>query len=313
MPRKRYPRRGSLQFWPRKRAKSIIPRTSEWPKSKDVKPLGFAAWKAGMTHVLYNDNNAQSPTYGKVVSKTVTILDSAPLMVVSIRYYHNKKCVGEQWMEKMPKGVEKKVGKRKGKEVKDFNDVMLVVATQPDKSGMRKNKSDVFEIGLGGKDAKEKEAYGKSMLGKEIKAEDVFKPGEFVDISGVTKGHGFTGSVKRFGIKIQGRKDQQHHRHTGSIGGVVPRKVDWRVPLPGQYGLFTRTEINKRVILIDNDAKKVMPKGGFLGYGVPKNVLVIEGSIPGHRKRLIRLRKATVAKAAIPVEIKHISTDSKQG
>ncbi len=309
MPKRTRPRRGSLQFWPRKRAKKIVPRTSHWPK-RDAKLLGFAGWKAGMTHVQYIDQNNKSPTYGRSISKAVTVLDAPSLFVAAIRFYSSS-VIGEKWA-KMPKGMKLKIKTGKDNVPEKYSDIRLLVATQPSKSAMRTTKSDVFEIGLGGS-KEEKLKYAESVLGKEITAKDAFKPGEYIDVSGVTKGYGFMGPVKRFGIRIQTRKDQQMHRHTGSIGGWKPRKVDWRVPLPGQYGFFTRTEFTKKIVLIEDDAAKITPKGGFVGYGLPKSsFILIEGSVPGPRKRLIRIRKAIRSTKTIPADVKHISLQSKQ-
>ena len=50
------PRHGSMQFWPRKRARRMYPRVRSWADCKDAKPLGFAGYKVGMTHVIYVDN-----------------------------------------------------------------------------------------------------------------------------------------------------------------------------------------------------------------------------------------------------------------
>jgi large subunit ribosomal protein L3 len=316
MPKRTRPRRGSLEYWPRKRARRIYPR-QHFQLSKELKPLGFAAWKAGMTHVQLVDNNAQSPTYGKTITKAATILDAPPLLICGMRFYKKTDkglvTAGEKWMEKLPENLFKRVNKQKGSDSKDFIDVRLIVSTQPEKSGMKKKKPDVFEISVGGDDAKKKAEYCNSLLGKEIAAKDIFKPGEFVDISAVTKGHGFTGAVKRFGIRIQRRKDQQHHRHVGSIGSTTPGKISWRVPQSGQYGFFTRTELNKKILMIGDDPKKVNPKGGFLGYGPVNSFITIEGSVTGPSKRMIRLRKASRKKKTEPVEIKVMSLKSKQG
>lgn len=85
MPHRNRPRRGTLQFWPRKRAKRIYPRTRHWPESSEAKPLGFAGWKAGMTHIQITDNNSKSPSYGKTMIKPVTILDAPSLFVCAFR------------------------------------------------------------------------------------------------------------------------------------------------------------------------------------------------------------------------------------
>lgn len=317
MPHRNRPRRGTLQYWPRKRARRIYPRTRHWPQSGEAKPLGFAGWKAGMSHIQITDNNSKSQSYGKTVIKPVTIIDAPSLFVCAARAYKKTesglKCTGEKWAADIPKEIhiEKKTfpGK-KAFELKDADEVKLVAATQPAKGGMHKAKPEVFEIGIGGQ---KKIEYAESVLGKEISAKDVFKPGEFVDVSAVTKGHGFTGAVKRFNIRIQTRKDKQMHRHVGSIGSTTPRKVDWRVPQAGQHGFHARTEFSKKIVMMDEDAKRVTPAGGFVGYGLLKSFIMVEGSVPGPRKRLIRLRKGGRKSTAAPPEVKFISLESKQG
>ncbi len=305
----------------------MYPRTRFWPKltnAKGVKafasamPLGFAAWKVGMTHIQYI-NTHKTQTYGKTVFMPVTILDAPSLFVLASRFYKtsitSSSVISEKWSPNINKELKKHVDKlrsKNNKEVEDFDYITLIVATQPSKSGMRKEKPDIFELGLGGK-PEEQKTYAESVLGKELQITDIFKPGEYIDISAVTKGHGFTGTVKRFGIRIHNRKEKQMQRHVGSIGSVVPRKVDWRVPFPGQYGLFTRTESNRRIVMIDDDPKKVTPKGGFMHYGNIKNYIAIEGSVPGPAKRLVRLRKAAKPQPHSPVEPTYISIESKQG
>lgn len=322
MPHRNRPRRGSLQYWPRKRANRIYPRVSYYPESTEIKPLGFAGWKAGMTHVQYVDNNSKSPTFGKVITKAATVVDAPSMIVCGIRFYKKGakglKSIGELWTDKIPKGIDVKrnnFGKSSSKKPENADKIMLIVSTQPARSGMKKKKTDFFELGIGGNDLKKMAEYAESMLGKEIAVKDIFKAGEYIDVSAVTKGYGFTGPVKRYGIRIQTRKDKQMHRHVGSLGSTTPRKVDWRVPQAGQYGFFTRTETSKKLLVVEeNSNNNINPKGGFLSYGpVPSSYILIEGSVPGPRKRLIRFRKTTREKSVQPIEIKSVSTDTKQG
>ena len=313
MPSVKRPRRGSLQFWPRKRAKRIFARTSSWPIVKDLKPLGFAGWKAGMTHIMFTDNNPKSPTKGKKVSKAVTIIEAPSLLVCAARFYLNIDneiiAKGEKWSENLPKDIKK----GKGKIADSYDNINLIVCTQPEKSNMKKKTREMFEIAIGGP-LESKMEYVNSVLGKEINANDIFDKGEYVEVSAVTKGYGFTGPVKRFGIKIQRRKDKQMHRHTGSIGSVTPRKVPWTIPLPGQYGFFNRTESGKRIISIGDNPEDVNQKGGIKRYGILRsNYILIEGSVPGPTKRLIRFRKSFRFKNTSPIEVERISTESKQG
>ena len=73
MPNVRKPRAGSMQYWPRKRAKKETARVRSYAKIKEAKPLGFAGYKAGMTHVLVTDNRAKSQTKGEKISMPVTV------------------------------------------------------------------------------------------------------------------------------------------------------------------------------------------------------------------------------------------------
>src|SRR3989338_218420 len=310
MPHKGRPRRGSLKY-KRVRAARIYPRVSFYSENNEAKPLMFAGWKAGMTHVKYTDSNSKSPTHGKVVIKAATIIEIPSLLVCGVRFYAGTRTVSEKWMENLPKNVQDKAGKQFGAFVEKADDARIIVATQPEKSGMKKSMPEVFEIGIGGKGPAKIE-YAKSLLGKEISARDIFIPGESISATAVTKGYGYTGPVKRYGIRIQFRKDKQMNRHVGSLGPTTPGKVDWRVPQAGQYGFFNRTDKNKRILLIGNDAAKINANGGLLGYGTVKgDYMLIEGSVPGTKKRLIMLRK-TQGKAD-PVELSYVSLESKQG
>ena len=328
MPKHSKPRSGSKQFWPRKRAKRIYPDISfnqSFLSAHDVEPMTFAGWKVGMTHVQYVDNNPKSPTYNQIITKPVTVVETPSLFVCALRFYSHSpyglKILGETWSDIKYKNLKRKIEKQGEKKFdiekskKDITDVRLVVHTIPEKSGVGKKKPELFEVCLGGSDINEKIKYAQSVLGKELDIKDVFSDGEIIDVTGVTKGHGFTGPVKRFGIKIQTRKDEQHHRHAGTKGQERPGRQRWQVPMPGQYGFFRRTELNKKILKIVDKPDTVIPKGGFLNYGIPKSrLIVIEGSLPGPAKRLIMIRKAMRAKKKPqPVEIKYISTESKQG
>ena len=316
MPRTRKPRRGSLQFWPRVRARRIYPRIKSHAESTDAKPLEFACYKAGMTHIQFIDSDNNSSTKNKIVTKAVTILESPSLLVLALRFYkkteYGWKVVGEQWTNSIPDFVKRKYPKTKISKNYDgeFDDVRLIVSTQPNKIDLKKTP-EIFEIHIGGEKDKKIE-YAKSVLGKELSAKDIFTEGEYVDVTSITKGKGFQGPVKRFGIKIQGRKDKQHHRHVGSVGQERPGKIRWTVARPGQMGFHQRTEYSKRIIKIGDDGFEV--KGGIINYGnVKKDYILIEGSVPGPKKRLVVLRYSLRPKKPKPVSISYISKESKQG
>ncbi|MEM5872260.1 MAG: 50S ribosomal protein L3 [Candidatus Aenigmatarchaeota archaeon] len=318
MPYRKRPTRGSKAFYPRKRARRIYPRIKSWPKLKEAKPLGFAGYKAGMTHAILIDTNPNSKTKGQQISKSVTILDCPPITIFGFRCYTKNLTSYDVFSENLNKNLSrklkipkqaKKLEEQLSKIPKNITKVTLLCHTNP----TFKKKPEVFEIALGGT-VEEQLKYAKENLGKEIRISNVFKQGDLVDVISVTKGKGFEGPVKRFGIKVLGRKMQQMQRHVGALGQNVPGKVRWNVPQAGQLGFQTRTEFNKRVLKIGEKGEEITPKGGFVNYGVIKNdYIVLEGSVPGPRKRLIRLRFSIRPKKTYPVDIKYISLESKQG
>jgi large subunit ribosomal protein L3 len=315
MPQTKRPRRGSKAFYPRKRARRIYPRIKSWSDSKENRPLGFAGYKAGMTHVIIVDTDPNSNTKGQQISRPITVLECPPLSVLGFRCYSKNKTSFDVFSEKENKNLSRKLRPAKNKKSleeqmkkvpENISKINLICHTNPN----FKKKPEIFEIALGGT-AEEQLKYAKENLGKEIKVSDVFKEGDLVDIIAVTKGKGFQGPVKRFGVKVLGRKAQQMQRHSAPLGQNEPGKVRWSIPQAGQMGFQTRTEINKRVLRIANGFDI---KGDFLNYGKVKgDYMFLEGSVPGSKKRLLRMRFAIRPKKAYPVDIKYISTTSKQG
>jgi len=322
MPEVKKPREGSLAFYPRKRAARIYPNIDTYPSVDKTIPLAFAAYKVGMGHVIALDNRKNSPTYGMQISIPITILEVPPLKVIGVRFYQKTirglKVLTEIYSKDLPKELERKVkiksnfSEQKIEEVKKnaekISNVRLIIATEPKKTGLGKKKPEIFEIEVGGKNSKEKIEYALTLLGKEFLPNEAFKEGEVVDVIAVTKGKGTQGPVKRFGIKIQGRKAKEKLRHVGSLGQERPGKVRWTVPMAGQMGFQTRTELNKRILKFGN-GNEINPKSGFKRYGIIKSsFVIIEGSVPGSKKRLVMIRKAIRSKEApiLPYEIKKI-------
>lgn len=314
MPNVRKPRKGSMQFWPRKRAKRPYPSISSWAKAKDAKPLGFAGYKAGMTHVIATDNRKNSPTKGQDISMPVTIIECPPLKVASIKFYKKTPYgikLSNEVMGKVDKELEKKIIlPKKTKETgiekinpAEYDNITLLAYTQPKLTGIGKKTPEIFEIGIGG-DTKAKFDYARSVLGKEINVADVFQEGQQIDAHAVTKGKGFQGPVKRFGIGIRSHKSEKTKRGPGSLGGWKAQgHFMYRVAHAGQMGYQSRVDYNKHLVKIEADAKKINPKCGFIRYGNIKNTsLLIKGSLPGPKKRLIRLCSATRENRRIPRE-----------
>ncbi|MBU0470435.1 MAG: 50S ribosomal protein L3 [Nanoarchaeota archaeon] len=300
MPRSRHPRRGSLQYWPRKRAKQSVARVRSWAEEKSVKPLGFIGYKAGMTHLVVQDSRPKSLTKGEKIVLASTIIDCPPMSVMGIcfykKYLFGTKKVASVLAEKLSKDLAKvvqlpkKVAK-KVDDVKEFDDLRLLIYSSPKTStGVKKPK--LLEIALGGK-KEDKLVYAKDVLGKEIKIDNVFENGVSVDIKGISKGKGFQGTVKRYGVPIRQHKAEKTKRGIATLGSWTPKRVEFSVAQPGKMGYHLRTEYNKQILKIGQDGKEVTPKQGKNRYGLVNNsYLLIKGSVVGPKKRAILLTKS---------------------
>ncbi|MEE9525258.1 MAG: 50S ribosomal protein L3 [Candidatus Woesearchaeota archaeon] len=293
------PRSGSLQFWPRKRAKRAYARVSSWPEAKDVKPLGFAGYKVGMAHVIFTDNRANAMTKGQDISMPVTIIECPPLKTASIIFYkktpYGLRASSAVLAQKLDKELARKIipAKNIKKKIEDFkpeeyDDIRILVYTQPKLTTIGKKKPELFELGLGGK-IEEKYNWGKENLGKEINIQDIFTEGQHVDIKSITKGKGLAGPMKRFGIAKRSHKSEKSIRNPGSLGAWTGSR-QWRVAKAGQLGYQQRTELNKWLLKISDKPEEANSKAGFRRYGIIKNqYILLKGSIGGAKKRLITL------------------------
>ncbi len=318
--RPHHPRRGSLGYSPRKRAPSPIARIRSWVSDGKVRLQGFAGYKAGTTHVVVED--------GEEKAVATTVVAAPPLRVCGLRLYgqgySGLKVISEVWAQDVSKDLErvfvlpkKFEGNTADAESKigAAKEVRLIVHTQPRMSSMPNNKPEVMEYLVGGP-LVEAFQYAKGLLGKEIRVKDIFQEGEFVDAASITKGKGFQSPLRKWGTKHLPRKTRKGRRTAGTLGPWHPAAMMWSVPQSGQMGYHQRTELNKEILKIGENGGEVTPKGGFMGFGLIKgDFVLLKGSIPGPRKRLVRLRPAVRApkkKAAIP-RVKYLSLESKQG
>ena len=118
-------------------------------------------------------------------------------------------------------------------------------------------------------------------VGQEVKC-DLFAEGEKVDVSGVTKGHGFSGVIKRWNAH---RLKMTHgvgpvHREVGSMGAnSTPSRVFKNKKMPGQYGHENVTIQNLTVVRVDAD----------------RNLLLIKGAVPGPNQSIVTVKTAVKA------------------
>lgn len=309
MPTKRSPRKGSLQYWPRKRAKRNRARVRSRVISKEKGLVGFGGYKVGMVHGMIIDNRPGSLTKGSVISMPITVIECPALRVYGVNFYKNAVLSSTFVSVKNTKELSRlipvpKKTKRKIEDFKaeDYDDIRLIVYSQPRMTGIGKKKPEMFELALGG-NIEEKFAFAKESIGKDINLKDVMKEGQLVDVHCITKGKGFQGTVKRFGVSIKSHKSEKTKRGVGNLGAWTPKHTSWRVPQPGKMGCHQRTEYNKWVLKISDRFEEINPKGGFLNYGIVKNpYLLIKGSVAGSRKSFVILTKAIRPNKKIPKE-----------
>ncbi|MDU4695976.1 MAG: 50S ribosomal protein L3 [Paenibacillus sp.] len=112
-------------------------------------------------------------------------------------------------------------------------------------------------------------------VGQEVKV-DIFAEGEFVDVTGISKGKGFQGVIKRWG---QSRGPMAHgsryHRRPGSMGSIQANRVPKGKRLPGHMGSETVTIQNLEVVRVDAE----------------RNVLLVKGSIPGPKNSFVKIKQ----------------------
>lgn len=199
---------------------------------------GIIGRKLGMTQVFNKD--------GDMIP--VTVLECGPCKVLQLKEEPMKVTLGfdemkESRVNKARQGFFKKVNSKPMRIVKEF-------------------------------ESTDNKDYS---VGQELKA-DVFKPGDYVDITGTSIGKGFQGGMKRWNWSGgPGGHGSMHHRRVGSIGASAdPSRVIRGMNMPGQMGNKQITTQGIRVIEVDLD----------------KNVLVVKGSVPGHDNGFVTINRS---------------------
>lgn len=330
MPKAKHPRHGSLQFWPRKRAARIYPRVRNQDVPQEQVLWGFAGYKAGMTHVMAVDNRPNSMMKGEVISVPVTVIECPPLRVLSVRLYSDsvnglklyREIVGEV-DAKFVKNLERKLVLPKQQKPVDsgsvdlanVTDVRVNVGTQPWLTGIGKRKPEVFEIVVGGKSVDERLAFAKQLLGKEVSVKEALRAGQQVDVFAVTKGKGFQGPVKRFGIGLRQHKSEKTKRGPGSLGPWTGPRM-WAVAHAGQMGFHNRLERNKWLVKLSDRPDEFRMSGGIVHYGnLKSHFIMVKGSVQGPAKRIVRLMPARKPSSRLPAQaptMEYVSMVSKQ-
>ena len=266
-------RSGSLQFYPRVRAKKVIPSVNWKPVSKEgVGFMGFVGYKVGMVSAWAKNNTEDSLTKNKTIAIPATVVECPLMKIYSVRFYKNGK-VMKDIVVSNDKDLKKsvKISKNLGnlENVEGYEDVRVILYSSVKNTVVDKNKADLIEVGVSGS-VEEKLNFIKEKVGKEISIGEVFGEG-LVDVRAVTKGYGTQGPMKRFGIALKSHKSEKGRRRPGSLAPWHPARVTFRAPQAGQTGYHNRIVYNNLILEVGKISEKdINIKGGFDHYGVVK-------------------------------------------
>ena len=115
----------------------------------------------------------------------------------------------------------------------------------------------------------------------DVIAADTFAAGDKVDITGITKGHGYTGAIKRWNLHMLGKTHGigPIHRQSGSIGVIDPARIFKNKKMAGQWGNEQVTVLNLAVVKVDAE----------------KNLIAVKGAIPGAKGGIVFIRDSIKA------------------
>jgi len=302
------PRRGSLAYLPRGRAKSMEARIRAWPKINTDEPklLVHAGFKAGCVQLVNIDDREKTPNHGKQLVSLGTVIVTPPILIVGIRGYskdqNGKHAQFDLYADNLPKNISPlfkfknndEPSKSPEKISKKTKEIYALIAVIPRNAGLSQKKPYIFEASVKGGDVEKQFVFVKELLGKEVKIDQVFEAGVTIDTAAITKGKGWEGPITRWGVKRKQHKSRKSVREVGSLGPISPQYVMYTVPRAGQRGLHQRIEYDKKIMVMDNTENikyEINPKGGFKHFGnVNGDFIILRGSVPGTYNRLIKLR-----------------------
>ena len=298
-----------MAYSPRGRAKSMEARIRGWPTVDSDEPrlLAHAGFKAGCVQLVSIDDRDHVPNYGKQVVTLGTVIATPPLVVIGMRGYvkdvNGKHARFDVFTKDAPKNLEKIIKVKPDdtdideaeKLLTKVKELYAIVTITPRLVGLEQKSPYIFEVGVKGGDIQKQFAFVKDLLGKEVKIDEVFENGTYVDTAAITKGKGWQGVIYRWGAKRKQHKSRKTVRELGSLGPITPQNVMYTVPRAGQTGFHQRIEYNKRIMVMSNTGKEefaINPDGGFKHFGnVTGDFIIVKGSVPGTYRRLIKLRK----------------------
>ncbi|KAI9448542.1 60S ribosomal protein L3 [Lactarius indigo] len=317
------PRHGSLGFLPRKRSARHRWKSEVLPQEMHKREVVEAVSVVETPPLII---------VGAVGYRTLTTVWASHLSTELKRrfyknWYRSKKKAFTRYAKKHAEDGGKSL-ERELERIRKYCTVVRVLAhTQISKTGLTQKKAHLMEIQINGGSIADKVSYAQGLFEKPVEVSSLFEQDEVIDVIAVTKGHGFEGVTHRWGTKKLPRKTHKGLRKVACIGAWHPSKVMYSVARAGQNGYHHRTELNKKIFRIGSGEDTANASTGFRTlpkrrsplwvasptYGVVKNDFVLlKGSIPGTKKRVITLRKSlmvhTSRRDLEKVQLKFIDT-----
>merc|ERR1711957_533972 len=265
-----HPRCGSLAYLPKRRTRHHRGRIRSFPRDDAAKPIhltAFVGYKAGMTHVVkYQERREGKKTIKKDVVHSVSVIECPAMKVIGLVGYVQtprglrtlstvwaqnldndvKRRFYKNWMNAKKKAFSKYVD-RKYKDqtakthftrdldrIKKYATVVRVIcATQVRKLALRQHKAHIMEIQVNGGTIDQKVDWANKKFEQEVRVGEVFEMSECIDTIGVTRGKGYAGVIKRFGVSRLPRKTHRGLRKVACIGAWL--------------GYHSRTQINNKI------------------------------------------------------------------
>jgi large subunit ribosomal protein L3e len=257
-------------------------------------------------------------------------------------WYRSKKKAFDRYTSRVAAENNKDMEQELARMKKFCQVIRLVCHTDIRKIKLRQKKAHISEIQINGGTTEAKVDFGYALFEKQIPVDTVFSKDEMVDAIAITKGKGYEGVTTRWGVTRLPRKTHRGLRKVACVGAWHPARVKFSVARAGQNGYHHRTEMNKKIYRIgkasramngkgevgeynanattaaDLTVKDITPLGGFPHYGeVNEDYVMVKGTVPGVKKRVVTLRKSCVKQvsrtALEEIELKFIDTSSKFG